>query len=78
MRGTQEHDLLVVELGPRPHDGKRLQRLCGRPKERDQTGVTGRELDPAFTNRDRVHRMAGLDHLASRDLDDDRLHGAGA
>ena len=78
MRRAEERDLLVVEVGPRPHHGKRLQRLRGRPEERDQPRVAGGELDPAVTDGDRVHHVQGLDHLASRHLDDDRLHGAGA
>ena len=78
MRGAEEHDLLVVEVRPRPHHGERLDRLRGRPEERDLVRVAGGELDAAVTNRDGVHHVPGLDHLASRHLDDDRLHGAGA
>ena len=71
-------DLLVVEVGPRTHDGKRLQRLRGRPEERDQARVAGGELDPTVPDRHRVHDVQRLDHLASRHLDDDRLARRGA
>ena len=75
---AEQRDLTVVEVGPGADDGERLERLRRRAQIRDVPGVAGRELDPAAADGDGVDHMPRLDDLAPRDLDDDRLHGAGA
>ena len=69
--------MLVVDVRARAHDRQRLERLRRRAQERDEARVAGRELDAAFADGDGVHLVAGLDDLAARHLDDDRLHGGG-
>ena len=78
MRGAQERDLLVVELGPRPDDRERLERLRRRAEQRDELGVAGGELDPAVAHGDGVDDVPRLDDVAAHHLDEERLHGAGA
>ena len=78
VRGAEEDHLLVVEFGPCPHDGERLDRLRGRAQERHEPGIARRQLDAAVAHRDRVDDVARLDDRPARDLDDDRVHGARA
>ena len=75
MRRADEGDLLVVEIRPRPDDGQCLDRLRGGAEEADEGWVPRGELEAPVTDRYGMDEMAGLDHLAARHLDDDRLHG---
>ena len=72
VRGAEERDLLVVEIGQRPDDGQRLERLRRRAEERDELRVASSELDLPATHRDRMDEVPGLDEVATCHLDDDR------
>ena len=78
VRCAHEGDLLVVELRARTDRGERLERLGRRAEEGDELGIARGELEPPVVDRDRVDDVPSLDHVPPRDLDDDRLHGAGA
>ena len=78
MGGADERELLVVEVGSCPRDGKRLHRLRRGAQVRDEPRVARGELDAPVADGDRVHDVARLDHVAARHLDDERLHGGGA
>ena len=76
--GADERELLVVEVGSCPRDGKRLHRLGGGTEVRDQPRVADRKLDAPVADGDRVHHVARLDHVAALDFDHEGVHGGGA
>ena len=76
MRRADERDLLVVEVGSRPRDRQRLDRLRRGAQVRDEARVAGGELDAPVADGDRMHDVPRLDDVAARDLDDERLHVA--
>ena len=77
MGRADERELLVVEVGSRPRDGKRLDRLRRGAEVRDEPRVARGELDPPVADGDRVHDVSCLDDVAARYLDDERFHGRG-
>ena len=78
VRGAGDRDLAIVQIGSGSYERERLERLRGRPQERDKTRIAGFGDDPPVAHRDGVHRVDRLDHAASGHLDLDRAgHSVG-
>ena len=75
VRRAGDRDVPVVEVGSRPQERKRLDRLRRAPKVGDELRVSCRADDLAAGHGDCMHAVARLDDVASGRLDDDRLHG---
>ena len=70
-----DRELLVGEVRASARERQRLQRLRGRTQEADEARVACLEDDGAVLDRDDVHDVPGLDHVAARDEDGQGLHG---
>ena len=78
VRRAGDRDLGIVQIGPRAHDGQRLERLRRAAEERAQLRVSAGVDDPPSGDGDGVHAVLRLDDLTAPNLDNDRLHGGGA
>ena len=66
MRRAGDRDLGVVEVGPRAHERKRLDRLRRAAEERDERRVAARRDDASVGHGDSVHAVPSLLAPASR------------
>jgi len=65
MRGRDDREVAIVEVGSRSSEGDGLDRLGGRTHERDEAGIAGLRDDCAVLYGDRVHAMDRLDHIST-------------
>ena len=68
--------LRVVEIRPHANQRQCLERFRSAPKVGDERGVAARLDDLPVGDGYRVNVVPGFNHTPTKNLDDDRFHGA--